>query len=218
MGDIPEQQVIALLLEVLENHKRNFGTMVSGDAMDIEPTNMSIPSLATFLPMVLRYQMSSTAACYALKTSLSNVDDIIVILQELDHTLEKVFEGDFASSAVDLPPLPSLQSVCFSLRNGELHLRNSLQILSFTQFILDAHLLTLLQHLSARPLLRQISDRLQSNIITLRDFSRLQGPLSSVLQVEGPTRTLGQRENKKDKRKDAYNAVVGLYQVEELVL
>ncbi|GJJ07329.1 hypothetical protein Clacol_001530 [Clathrus columnatus] len=200
MGDIPEEQVINLLIEVLENHKRFLRT-TNEDMMEVEPKkSTSIPSLASFLPIVLQYQMSSTAACYALKMSLTDADDILLILKELGQILEQSCGQDLIDSTVD--SLPSSQTA-----------------LSFMQLILDAHFLTLLQHPPALSLLRQISDHLQANILGIEDLNRLRGPLNSVLQAQGSaSRHFGQKGDKKDRRKNTFNTIVGLYQVEELIL
>lgn len=115
MADVPEQEVINLLVKVLASHKRNSGAMSDGDTMDTGPSDESIPTLASFLPMVIQYQSSSPVACYALKTCLSNVDDVILILQELDQILETVCKQDFTDSAAYLPSLPPLRFVCIFL-------------------------------------------------------------------------------------------------------
>lgn len=86
------------------------------------------------------------------------------------------------------------------------------------QYIFDAHFLTLLQHLPVRPLLKQISGRLQEIIFMLQEFDHLREPLNTVIQAQAPTRTMGQRESRRDRKKDSYSNIIGLYQVEELVL
>jgi len=106
-------------------------------------------------------------------------------------------------------------------------------VISFTQAILDASFLSLLQHPPAYPILQSISGQIESELKFINEVEQLRIPFDSLLRehkkivAERKEREQasqsggGGKGDSRKKRKEAFqqaSLAVGLYQIEEILL
>lgn len=86
MKDLQEVDVIECLCFVLARH-RQAQRVASADAMQVDSassTETDVPSLADFLSLLLRSNFSPTSLRVAFRRYLSDVDDVVCLLEVLD--------------------------------------------------------------------------------------------------------------------------------------
>jgi hypothetical protein len=108
-----------------------------------------------------------------------------------------------------------------------------IQILSFTQSLMDASFITLLQHLPAHRVLRRLSRHLEPELLAVEALETLRAPLEPFVRAQtrllreaaDAARGVRKEETKQNdwrrRRKAAHEraeVTIGLYQVEELAL
>lgn len=224
--------------------------------MDVDPTPSSstaMPPLPQILAACVRYKTSPATLRLAFHAYLNDADDVIAVLDILDQWLLSIVDleeqlgpnsSDFRKNEqgilvllASIPTsnsseLPSSDQVPhFSLIQAS---RNFImpQIASFLQTLLDASLVSLLQHAPAHRMLKRITQHLGPALEHAEMLATLQGPLAPFAQAQAravrdgippgakPSAQKGQkdwRQRRKAKHEQAALAV-RVYQIEELVI
>jgi len=205
VADIPESQTIQLLSDITQQHR---------SGLDVMEVDSHMPAPIDFLPLLVNYRMSASAACLALKTFLSDARDLTCILDILNGWLLQWNENgsdlvgctDETAEDGETITLPRLDSITI-----------------FIQVLLDAHFLTLLHHPPAIKHIRQLSRHLDRQLGVVDDLDRLHGALEAFVRVhmlKAHSRATKESSARKKRKKtmEATEFSIGMYQLEELTL
>ncbi|KAJ4479070.1 hypothetical protein J3R30DRAFT_3473899 [Lentinula aciculospora] len=235
VSDLQEIEIVECLCYVLARY-RQARRGVSVDAMQVDSApNMEddTPTLQAFLRLVLGYNLSLIPLRVAFRRYLSDVDDVVCLLEVLD-----AWVGQWAGRDTRLLPSNRMLKknelgvliMKSESQEGQTDIPSMLQITSFLQCLIDTSFLNLIQTPSAHRILRRIQSHIDPEIKHIDQTEQLRGPLEIFAKAQAkaikeakaasegvkvPPSDLRQR--KKLLREQA-GAVIGLYQLEELTL
>ncbi|QRV72327.1 hypothetical protein RhiJN_00341 [Ceratobasidium sp. AG-Ba] len=227
--DIPEDEIVATIHDLI----------IPLHSTPSEPLT-NAPSLQNGLAHLLAYPTSPAPLRLALRTHLRDAEDVVHVLKVLDSWLKR-------GVSFDVWELEGLQavnnggkgkSVGVSTGGGRKKVKGAgmipalEHIVSFTQAILDTHLLTLLQHRPAHPLLRSISSSLAPLPAYNDALQTLAAPLAPFAAEDALERKTGSghrngaggwlaKEEYRKQRRAQFAAeaiAIGEYRFEELIL
>ncbi|KDQ08863.1 hypothetical protein BOTBODRAFT_191478 [Botryobasidium botryosum FD-172 SS1] len=221
--DIPEEELIHQLKLVVASHRRrpNIGDM---DVDQQTPSaSSSLPSPSSFLALLITYSTTPYALRGALKLHLSDVDDLLCVLEVLETW---VFKWTAKSATFSWGEAGSTDSLGYQNKGKKDALPPYDSVLDFLQTLLDASFISLLQHPPAHALLRRLLDHTTPQISALEDLEHLRGSLEPFLRAERSKAAKKADNNNNPKqdwrqrRKEERDAmpVVGPYQLEELYI
>ncbi|KAJ3884999.1 hypothetical protein GG344DRAFT_59887 [Lentinula edodes] len=234
VSDLQEAEIVECLCFVLARY-RQARRPTSSDAMQIDSVpNMDddCPTLQAFLSLVLRYSYSPNPLRAAFRRYLSDVDDVICLLEVLNSWI-----GQWAGRDTRL--LPSNKVV----KQNELGVLSSFwpplgfvlisllpQITFFLQCLIDISFINLIQTPSAHRILRRIQDHIDPEIKYIEQTEQLRGPLELFVKAqtkaikeakaasEGIKVPAPDRKQQKKLLHEQAGAAIGLYRLEELTL
>jgi hypothetical protein len=231
--DISEDDMIFLAKMLVEKERK---TQTDPKAMDVDGTQIWIPTLSAYMIACVSYPTSPAALRLAIRKHLPDAQDLIPILELLDSWTVGGTEGyirallkSVASNAT-IPyrggAAPPYDKVC--LRQIVGGCPNTLQTISFLQVLLDASFISLLQYPPSHELLRKIMSHIEPEIGLHEHLECLRGALEPFAKAQN--RTLKERAEgtqketpnewrKRRKHQEQQVALgVGLYRLEELVI
>lgn len=244
VSDLPENDIIALLGQVVATHCRLSPS--DANAMDVDsapaptpaPTS-STPALPTFLAQCVAYPYTPALQRTALHKHLADAAHLTAVLEILDKWIMQHTADD---ALLPSPSSPQPQTQTESpAADADAHTDGNAnpdapppldKTLAFVQTLLDASFLALLAHAPAHRLLRTLAAHIQPALARAGELELLCGPLEPFAraaaakakakdkEAEGKAPADGGRDWRR-KRKMAHEQAgmaVGLYQVEELVL
>ncbi|KAJ3806808.1 hypothetical protein F5876DRAFT_80319 [Lentinula aff. lateritia] len=235
VSDLQEAEIVECLCFVLARY-RQARIATSSDAMQIDSVpsmDNDCPTLQTFLSLVLRYSCSPNPLRAAFRRYLSDVDDVICLLEVLDSWI-----GQWAGRDTHL--LPSNKMVkknelgvyitTLGDKDTPTDIPSMLQITFFLQCLIDTSFINLIQTPSAHGILRRIQAHIDPEIKYIDQTEQLRGPLELFVKaqtkaikeakaasegIKVPTLDLKQR---KKLLHEQAGATIGLYRLEELTL
>ncbi|KAJ3936063.1 MAG: hypothetical protein NXY57DRAFT_306926 [Lentinula lateritia] len=235
VSDLQEAEIIECLCFVLARY-RQARRPTSSDAMQIDSVssmNDDCPTLQAFLSLVVRYSCSLNPLRAAFRRYLSDVDDVICLLEMLDSWI-----GQWAGRDTRL--LPSNKTVkqnelgvyitTLESQDSLADIPSMLQITFFLQCLIDTSFINLIQTPSAQRILRGIQAHIDPEIKYIDQTEQLRGPLE--LFVKAQTKAIKEAKaasegikvptpDRKQRRKllhEQAGATIGLYRLEELTL
>ncbi|KAG8740628.1 hypothetical protein FRC10_004086 [Ceratobasidium sp. 414] len=231
VSDIPEDEIVATIQDLLiPTHSDSSNPLTNA------------PTLQNGLTHLMAYPTSPAPLRLALRTHLRDAEDVERVLKVIDGWLKRglqfdVWELDGLQTATSKPGKG--KSVGVSTSSGRKKVKGAgtvpalEHLLNFTQALLDTHLLTLLQHRPAHPVLRSISvslaplpahnDALQTLAAPLAPFvaeDALERKTGSAVARAGNGGWMAKEEQKKQRRAQfaAEAIAIGEYRFEELTL
>ncbi|KAJ4472786.1 hypothetical protein C8J55DRAFT_140911 [Lentinula edodes] len=235
VSDLQEAEIVECLCFVLARY-RQARRPTSSDAMQIDSVpNMDddCPTLQAFLSLVLRYSYSPNPLRAAFRRYLSDVDDVICLLEVLDSWI-----GQRAGRDTRL--LPSSKMVkqnelgvyitILESKDTSTDIPSMLQITFFLQCLIDTSFINLIQTPSVHRILKRIQAHIDPEIKFIEQTEQLRGPLE--LFVKAQTKAIKEAKaasegikvptpDRKQRRKllhEQAGATIGLYRLEELTL
>ncbi|CAE6477065.1 unnamed protein product [Rhizoctonia solani] len=231
--DIPEDEIVATIRDLL--------IPLYPEGASPSPL-LNAPPLQSALAHVLAYPTSPTPLRLALQTHLRDAEGLVRVLQVLDGWLKRGLQFDVWELEGLQPEgwagSKTGKSVGVSAGTEKKKVKGAgmvpalEHIINFTQALLDAHLLTLLQHRSSHPLLRSLSASLSPLPAHNDALSTLTAPLAQFAAEEaldkkscsGSSKEAQTWQTKDEWRKRrkaqlaAEAVAIGDYRFEELVL
>ncbi|KAJ3756420.1 hypothetical protein EV360DRAFT_47995 [Lentinula raphanica] len=233
--DLREVEIVECLCFVLARHRHALRT-TSLDAMQVDTTpdlNDSTPSLLTFFNLILRYNFSPIPLRAALRRYLSDIDDVVCLLEVLDNWI-----GQWAGrDARLLPSNKALKKNELGIyvtkpegKDSQTDIPTMLQITIFLQCLIDTSFLNLIQTPSTYRILKRIQSHIDPEIRYIDQTEQLRGPLELFARAqakaikeakaakEGIQISPSERRQRKKLLHEQAGAAIGLYQLEELTL
>ncbi|KAJ3908026.1 hypothetical protein F5879DRAFT_794504 [Lentinula edodes] len=235
VSDLQEAEIVECLCFVLARY-RQARRATSSDAMQIDSVpgmDNECPTLQAFLSLVLRYSCSPNPLRAAFRRYLSDVDDVICLLEVLDSWI-----GQWAGRDTRL--LPSNKMVkknelgvyimTSESKDSSTDIPSMLQITFFLQCLIDTSFINLIQTPSAHRILRRIQAHIDPEITYIDQTEQLRGPLELFVKAqtkaikeakaasEGIKVPTPDRKQQKKLLHEQAGATIGLYRLEELTL
>ncbi|KAG8831019.1 hypothetical protein FRC18_007226 [Serendipita sp. 400] len=218
--DISEDALMSLLVNSLRRTRRE-------DAMEVDESSKDpttpLPCTA-ILGYVISYPTTAPTMRLAIRKHLTDMNDVLFILNHLKNMMQKSVQGNEGLSLGDLEKEFKGHEV--DRRRLTKHGRPKLEmIISFLSTMLDAKLLDIIQYQPTHDLLREIHEFTLPQITWLTTLEKLRGPLEPFVTADkkGSKQPHGdnfapKQQKWREKKVDSHALTVGLYQLEEFTI
>ncbi|TDL29372.1 hypothetical protein BD410DRAFT_709844 [Rickenella mellea] len=224
--DIPESVLMHHLHIVVSAHRQK--SSADSMAIDQPPSHAKIPPLPTFFAACLGYSTSGPALRISIRKHFSGAEDLICLLEQLEHWVVQWSTRDMPVSFDDVVTNENGVHIAKAGRDAKRVQRRRAEalpdlenILLFLQAILDSSFLTLLQNEPAPKILQRLSDYLEPHIAAGDDMELLRGPLEPFVKAQAKALAGAQKGSRKQdsdwrqRRKQVHEQAaiaIGLYQ------